>query len=428
MMRIASLWLLAACVAAALPGCSPAPSEPEPELPKLRIMLKMGEAFRTEDNRFLQELERRLHIDLEIETPPAAGYRERLNVVMASGDLPDIVQLDWFGEGNFANWVANGLLQPIEIDKTKHIVQNVPRNVLSMMRVAREQGDMRVYGVPGSTVEKAPYGAIIRKDWLDKLGLKEPATLEQFTFVMKAFVEQDPDRNGKDDTTGFVSYRLNEVGGVFGSAFAADYLWGSLHSDPRSADGKAKLREEQGGYMSLLDHLRGMYAGGLLDKQFFQVQNKDLKFVQGRAGMTGGYANTVIQLEKELRKTVPEARLTWVPGPSDPNGKHWNFAPDSYGFGGAGSAQGAGAVFLVTRSADRELALRFLDEMNSKEMILLSSLGVQGVHYESFDEFRKVLMRTDAQTQATNRELFRVSDAYRGEQLVSLGANEELFL
>lgn len=42
----------------------------------------------------------------------------------------------------------------------------------------------------------------LRKDWLDNLGLEVPKTMEDLEKVLTAFVEEDPDGNGVDDTTG----------------------------------------------------------------------------------------------------------------------------------------------------------------------------------------------------------------------------------
>ena len=47
----------------------------------------------------------------------------------------------------------------------------------------------------------------IRTDWLDKLKLKMPTTIDELTEVAKAFSGQDPDGNGKKDTYGFTSYK-----------------------------------------------------------------------------------------------------------------------------------------------------------------------------------------------------------------------------
>lgn len=44
--------------------------------------------------------------------------------------------------------------------------------------------------------EVAPKSLIIRKDWLDKLNLEIPETIDDWYTVMKAFKEQDPNGNG----------------------------------------------------------------------------------------------------------------------------------------------------------------------------------------------------------------------------------------
>ena len=46
-------------------------------------------------------------------------------------------------------------------------------------------------------------GIVIRKDWLDNLGLDMPKTVDELYETAKAFTEKDPDQNGKNDTIGF---------------------------------------------------------------------------------------------------------------------------------------------------------------------------------------------------------------------------------
>ncbi len=44
----------------------------------------------------------------------------------------------------------------------------------------------------------------IRQDWLDNLGLEVPRTWDEMAAVAEAFVTQDPDGNGEDDTIGIL--------------------------------------------------------------------------------------------------------------------------------------------------------------------------------------------------------------------------------
>ena len=391
------------------------------DVPQITIMLKMGDAFESEGNSFLEELEKRLNIRLELETPSATSYNEHLNVVMASGDMPDIVQLNWSGEENLPLWASKGLIREIDISRMPNVQINVSSSLLAMVKVL---GDDRIFGIPGVT-SYDPYGVIIRQDWLDSLGLEQPRTLDEFRTVLRAFTYNDPDGNNKDDTAGITSWRLNHLGGIFGSAFKTDYLWNSLHYEMSGSGREVELREAQDGNISFLDYIRELYNEGLIDKEFTSFSRAEDKFVFGKVGMIGGYSGETIPLENELKRHVPDARLEWILCPSDTEGRVWNFMPEAYGYNGPGSQISKNAVFLVTKNADYDTSLYFLDKMNSKEMILLCNLGIEGIHYTKFDEYRMLLTRTDEQYDAVNRELFGISDSYRDEIKAYQGSNPE---
>lgn len=57
-----------------------------------------------------------------------------------------------------------------------------------------------------------------RKDWLDKLGLEVPKTLDDYEKVLTAFVEEDPDGNGKKDTAGLASVLSELMFGAYGTS------------------------------------------------------------------------------------------------------------------------------------------------------------------------------------------------------------------
>lgn len=52
------------------------------------------------------------------------------------------------------------------------------------------------YTIPAKRIIIASSTPIIRKDWLDKLGMKPPATTDEFYTVLKAFKEKDPGNTG----------------------------------------------------------------------------------------------------------------------------------------------------------------------------------------------------------------------------------------
>ena len=157
------------------------------DVPQITIMLKMGDAFESEGNSFLEELEKRLNIRLELETPSATSYNEHLNVVMASGDMPDIVQLNWSGEENLPLWASKGLIREIDISRMPNVQINVSSSLLAMVKVL---GDDRIL-IPGVT-SYDPYGVIIRQIGLP-LGLEQP-NLRRARTVLEL---KQPDGNTK---------------------------------------------------------------------------------------------------------------------------------------------------------------------------------------------------------------------------------------
>lgn len=108
----------------------------------------------------------------------------------------------------------------------------------------------------------------IRRDWIEKLGLEMPKTMEELYNVMLAFRDQDPDGNGQADTIGmvlhnnFLSAGFGDAVGLFDGFGAYPTIWVD--------DGTGKLRygstmEES---RQALDYLAKMYQEGLVDQDF----------------------------------------------------------------------------------------------------------------------------------------------------------------
>lgn len=60
--------------------------------------------------------------------------------------------------------------------------------------------DGNIYGLPHAEFDINNYVLmwnIIRQDWLDKLGLAMPSTIDEYHDVLVAFRDQDPNGNGK---------------------------------------------------------------------------------------------------------------------------------------------------------------------------------------------------------------------------------------
>ncbi len=126
----------------------------------------------------------------------------KLNAAAAANKLPDLVQVS---RDLLFKWVQSGLIAPVDSlyplmpERTKAHYNDPDMNQLGKL-------DGKSYGLAESGLLLGTNGVVVRKDWLDKLGLKPPKTMDEFLAVAKAFTDKDPDGNGKNDTYGYGTF------------------------------------------------------------------------------------------------------------------------------------------------------------------------------------------------------------------------------
>lgn len=216
-------------------------------------------------------------------------YHQKLGVAIASGKIPDIVKVN----AQQLRLLTNaGLIQDMtEIYET--YATPFTKRVLS------EEGtgpfdsatiDGKLMAIP-ETVSSIDGAQLIwiRTDWLEGLGMKPPRTMDDLLAISKAFTEQDPDQNGKDDTYGLAvtQYLWDPVMGIMD--FMAGYgayakIW--LKDD----SGKLVYGGIQPQVKSALKALQEMYKSGQLDPEFGLKDGEKVKkmIASGKIGMFYG--------------------------------------------------------------------------------------------------------------------------------------------
>ena len=128
----------------------------------------------------------------------------------------------------------------------------------------------------------------VKSEWLTKLGLQEPQTLDEFYDMLKAFKEKDPNGNGQKDEYAW--------GGV-GTAGIVNYLRGSfglnyhgtsnMNVDTDPASGKVRFIPTDPRYKELLQFVNKLYKDGLLEQDIMSVKSTevDAKGVEGLLGV-----------------------------------------------------------------------------------------------------------------------------------------------
>ncbi len=161
---------------------------------------------------------------------PEETFAEQKNIMIAAGDIPDMFPVS---HKEMPKWADNGLLPPLDDlvaehypDQSEFFDQDTWERAFHSF--ASYQGQQYRLLVPQNS-HRTHQVLLLRKDWLDKLGLQVPDTLDELMTVMKAFTFDDPDGNGENDTVGFTGYR--ELGRMnpFLNPFGVEDDRGNLH-------------------------------------------------------------------------------------------------------------------------------------------------------------------------------------------------------
>ena len=161
-------------------------------------------------------IEDRFNIDMKGFYVDANNFEQNLNVKFAGGEMPDALVVDT--PAQLATYVEGGIIGELPIELIREKAPNFAK-----CADANDDGSLwstmiykgKNYGV-GNPMNVIPMAMFWNKDWLDKLGLDVPETLEEYEEVLTAFVEQDPDGNGKKDTAGMAERSFGAVFGAFG--------------------------------------------------------------------------------------------------------------------------------------------------------------------------------------------------------------------
>lgn len=217
------------------------------------------------DGPIVKETERIANGKLDITYVPSNVYNEKLNVTMTSGDMPQAIMID----NPFITSILNGVRSGMFWDLTPYFnefpnLKNYDKQIMNNLAI---DGKNYVIPRPRPLVRLA---TIIRKDWLDNVGLKEPTTTDEFYNVLKAFKEKDPDKNGVNDTYGLMIYE-NFIPSEIFAWFGAPNNWmvdksGNFVKDIETKEFREGLR-----------FVRKLYQEDLINKNFAIVVRNEAR-------------------------------------------------------------------------------------------------------------------------------------------------------
>ncbi|WP_165822668.1 extracellular solute-binding protein [Paenibacillus montanisoli] len=307
-----------------------------------------------ENNKFLKYVEDRLNVKVKYEfsVEDMDAYNQKVNLTIASSTIPDIMVVN---EQQFKRLAKAGSLADLTDIYEKYSSPLIKEYYSSysddrVLNTGRIDG--KLYGLPNTNIDGSYQLLWVRKDWLDKLNLKVPSSIEDVKAVAKAFKEQDPDGNGKPDTVGLLGDKSIVGDGGF---FTFDPIFNLNHSYPKSwfkdDSGNVVYGSTTPETKQALAQLSEMYKDGLIDKEFLTRKWEDNAGLvsSGRAGILFAPWFAGWMLSDNV-KADPNAEWVPVAGPVDGEGKR-NVVPSAP----------SGTFLVVSKNAEHpEAALKML--------------------------------------------------------------------
>ena len=173
----------------------------------------------TEPDAMTQYIENLFNITLEPVSVTWSNYKERYQILNVTGSLPDVFATvtlssnDNNDSATFSDFINTGAIRSLPEDLTDYPLLNEILDSVSYTQYT----DGKYYAIPRVSFQDPILGAtdaamLVRRDWMDNLGISDPESFQDFVDMTVAFAKDDPDGDGIDNTIGYNVNALNALG------------------------------------------------------------------------------------------------------------------------------------------------------------------------------------------------------------------------
>lgn len=354
---------------------------------------------------------RKIKEDMNIDVEFVSGNDEKLNTMMASGNLPDLMTFD----------------------KNIPVAQDAPKFALPLNQLAEKydpyfletaakkqtvqwytKEDGNIYGYPSFSVTEDDYEAgntvadqvfIVRKDIYQAIGSPDMSTPKGFIDALNKAKAKTPKADDGSEMIGFASTAIDIANGADGA------LGGTLQdflSIPVSEDGKWYDRDSDAEYITWLETMRQAYQGGHITDEQFSDNDNTMKEKLSQGKYFAYLHNNTKGLNEFMsnnNKRNGDQEYIAVDGPK-------NSAGDDSTFTG-GTIGGWTNTFITKNTKEPQKAIELLTYMASEYGNMVTTFGIEGETYEIVDGKVEYAKET---------EELRNSDIAKFDKTVGLGS------
>lgn len=204
-------------------------------------------------------------------------YDTNVSMAISMGSLPDIMVVS--SQDEVEQLVGAGLIEDLTesynnciSDRIRKMYESYGDSLKDMVTY-----DGKIMALPETNITDGPNLVWLRKDWMDKLGLSEPHTIDDVVNIVKHFISEDPGNNGED-----AAGKPNTVGHAvdtdvtgecgYSSEFLLDIIFACFGAYPKqwimNDDGEIVYGSVTDEAKEALSYINSLYNQGVIDNDF----------------------------------------------------------------------------------------------------------------------------------------------------------------
>lgn len=346
-------------------------SDSEPIEASMYVMSPAASADHFITSKLLQD---RFHIRMKWILNPLAGFFDKLNVMIASGELPDLIAPLPIDQAKDIG--PKGALVPLNryMDQMPNLRALLDKDKMTYASSVASDGN--IYAVPTFDMkENFRYVPTIRGDLLAETGLPAPATFDDLYRVLKAIKQKHPDSLGivnmdKAEALNDFGYNFHTRSGIFFDETKDQWVFGPMNE----------------GFKEMIGFFHQLWNDKLLDPEFFTAsqQQWEIKVLSGQAAFWLSWPENAYKYTNEYRELHPDSKFVMnlmMPMTTRSYGKkviQGQFRTNTWT-----------TIAVSSKAQHIDRLLKLIDWMYSDEGSTALQFGIEGQTYTSIDGKKK---------------------------------------